>query len=141
MSRYGLKTTSSFLCPLSRKQIFAKAFANLSSVVLAFAEPSYFNSPSNYHLRLLAAAQFALQTSKLKRTLTKGRTLEEVLHEHFLSEADEAEVDEEKNQEIEIASARAAERHQTSKVVYTEPYGQDMLQKVVFHGDFVCVSC
>ena len=37
---------------LSREQIFAKAFAN---VVLAFTEPSYFNSPLNLNMEVLVA--------------------------------------------------------------------------------------
>jgi len=40
-----------FFRELSPKQIFAKAFANrFANVVLAFAEPTYFNRPSNHHL-------------------------------------------------------------------------------------------
>ena len=44
----------SLFCELLRKQIFAKAFAN---VVLPFAGPSYFNSPLNLYMEGLAAAQ------------------------------------------------------------------------------------
>jgi hypothetical protein len=43
-----------FFRELSPKQIFAKAFANrFANVVLAFAEPTYFNRPSNHHLGAL----------------------------------------------------------------------------------------
>ena len=47
---------------LSREQIFARALSfceSFANVVLAFAEPSYFNSPLNLHLEVLAAAHFS----------------------------------------------------------------------------------
>ena len=61
---------------LSLESLFPRAFAganlrksfreSFANVVLAFAEPSYFNSPLNLHLEVLAAAQIAAHAQNIK---------------------------------------------------------------------------
>ena len=51
------KSLSRAFAEANLRKIFRESFAN---VVLPFAEPSYFNSPINLHMEVLAAAQIKI---------------------------------------------------------------------------------